>query len=180
MFISLSTTAPSPHSPFCFHLNPSLAFRAFFVQKRMEHRGGNKAGRINPIGKNDFQTNRKRKELNRMSSSRIAFNKVVVDSTAISGSEFVSGSGLLSLRGNDKSVATADGIIHYFRISLTPELSFQVFGDKISLSSPPGEAVSVSVYQNEKQIYAFQGLVTVTRSSDPALSTISISGNPEF
>ncbi len=115
-----------------------------------------------------------------MSSSRIAFNKVVVDSTAISGSEFVSGSGLLSLRGNDKSVATADGIIHYFRISLTPELSFQVFGDKISLSSPPGEAVSVSVYQNEKQIYTFQGLVTVTRSSDPDLSTISISGNPEF
>lgn len=115
-----------------------------------------------------------------MSSSRIAFNKVSVGSVTVTGAEFVSGSGNLSIRGNDKSIATADGNIHYFRVSRTPEVSFQAFGNKSELSSSVGEAVPVSVYRDDALIYQFEGIVTVAYSADPGLTSVSISGNPEL
>lgn len=115
-----------------------------------------------------------------MSSSVIAFNKISIDGLVISDSEFVSGSGSLSIRGNDRNVVTADGVIHHFRISRSAGVSFRVYGDKSSLSSPLGEAVAVNVYRDDSLIHSFQGIVTINYSSDPALSSVSISGNPEF
>jgi len=113
-------------------------------------------------------------------SSKIAFNKIVIGAVTIPADEFVSGSGMLAIRGYDKTVNTADGTIHQFRVARFATASFQVFGDGNLYSSPLGAAQSIEIWQDDSMIYQFEGIVTVSCENEPRLSTIIISGNPEF
>lgn len=113
-------------------------------------------------------------------ASILAFNKLTIGSTTITNEEFVSGSGTLEVKPTDKTVNTADGKIHHWRISRSFECSARVHGDKRSLASAMGEAVKITVFSGTTQIVEFDGLVSVSLESDPDVSSLTITGSPEL
>ena len=112
-------------------------------------------------------------------ASILAFNKIVAGSVTIDKDEFVTGSGSYKVGGTDKTLNTADGKIHFYRISKSGEAVCKIHGDKRALSTPLGTAVDISIYLDDTKIAGFKALASVSFSSEPDVSTITFSGQPE-
>ena len=123
----------------------------------------------------------------------LPFNHLAVDDVIIaSPADFVYGSGTLNLTGQDSAVTTADGQIHNYRSSLTPEASCEVRGDVRNrdtgspttwdgqtwptLSGKVTLSLVSSRNANPVPIKTFAGMISVQFDSATNKSSLSISG----
>jgi hypothetical protein len=108
----------------------------------------------------------------------LPFDKVVAGATTIDTDEFVSGRGMLSLKGDDGAVTTADGRIHNFRRTVVPETSFECHGDKSAMNGVAGLGVSIAVSRGATAIKSFTGIVSAKYSETSETTAVTIKGDP--
>ncbi|MPN61158.1 hypothetical protein SDC9_208892 [bioreactor metagenome] len=111
-------------------------------------------------------------------ASLIPFNKIVSASLTVEPHDFIAGSGTLSVKGIDRTVSTADGVIHHIRQALVREARCEVFGDVSQMNSAPGLASTVSPYYNSTLVATFNALISTSYDNSSKTSSVRITGTP--
>ena len=75
-------------------------------------------------------------------AATLRFDNLTIAGTAIAASAFVSGSGRLSLTGDDVATTTADGRIHNDRRCLNARAECSAYGDQCALETDNGLGVA--------------------------------------
>lgn len=111
--------------------------------------------------------------------SLLRFDNIEIDSTAVGTDEFVSGSGRLSLVGEDAPpVTTSDGRIHHARRKVVPRLECELYGDKTALQSSTGLGVTVEVLRGVTSLKSFTAVVTAVYNESSRTTRITAAGDP--
>lgn len=122
-------------------------------------------------------------------ASVLPFNQIKIGSTVVAGpSNFIYGTGKLTLKGDDNAVTTADGKIHNYRVALHPEGNVEVRGDKRSYDTGQTEkwpTLSSSIElgyvaakgETATVVKTFSGIISVEYDGENNKSTISINGS---
>ena len=113
-------------------------------------------------------------------SSQISFNRVKIGTVDIVPEQFVTGTGVYTINGFDKTLNTADGEVHHFRLARRKKVAFQCYGDFRFLISKVGAGETVELYYNDTFIDRFQALISMEVDYDPVICRISANGSPEF
>jgi len=114
--------------------------------------------------------------------SQRAFNNCVLNGVIIAIGEMISGSGLLDSIGYDQAWTTLNHCIHNVRLGLLNNATFQLFGDRTSLTSQ-ARTVDTDNFggthtfkYDDTEIEEFDGLVTAEYDDERRLTTIIIRG----
>lgn len=111
--------------------------------------------------------------------SKLPFNKATIAGVTVDVDEFVSGSGSVTLSGEDSNVTTADSRIHNDRLVSHWEGSFEVYGDRTDLDSGAGLGNAVALFLDDTEIHSGTGIVTAEYNDENKTTSISINGDPE-
>ena len=111
-------------------------------------------------------------------ASVLPFDNAVIGSQTIPASEFVSGSGSITLKGEDTATTTSDGRIHNDRVAVNSDSSFELYGDHTDLDSGTGLGDSVVYKNGSTEVFSGTGLVSAEYSKEKHTTSISISGDP--
>jgi hypothetical protein len=111
-------------------------------------------------------------------ASVLPFDNAVFGSTPVSASEFVHGSGSITLKGEDTNTTTADGRIHNDRIAENFEASCELRGDKTSLDSPAGTGEPIVFKAGTGTVLSGNGIVSAEYSKEKNTTSLSINGDP--
>jgi len=111
----------------------------------------------------------------------LRFDNATLGTNTVAAAEFVSGSGRITLSGDDGRVTTGDGRIHNFRRTITPRAECELYGDKTSLESAVGLGVECTFKRGTNAVYtAFTGTVAVQYNKNSETSRITVTGTPSL
>jgi len=98
----------------------------------------------------------------------LRFDNIDVDGTAVAETEFVSGSGRLTLTGDDVTTTTADGRIQHDRRILNLRAECSLYGDYNSLETDNGLGVVCQFLRGTSTVKTATMAVSVVVSGDVA------------
>ena len=87
---------------------------------------------------------------------------------------------IFTINGFDKTLNTADGTIHHFRLACRKKAVFKCYGDFRTLISTVGRGEIVELYHNDIFIDRFQALISAEVEYDPLITWITANGSPDF
>lgn len=87
------------------------------------------------------------------------FDSAVIGSVTVSAHDVVPGTPEFSVSGSDASQDLDDGTILFYRISTRQTAFFSSYGDRRSLATAAGSAVTVSLYDGYSLFRSFRAAV---------------------
>lgn len=110
----------------------------------------------------------------------LRFDNLTIAGTAIATSAFVSGSGRLTLAGDDVATSTADGRIHNDRRCLNTRAECTLYGDQTAFETDNGLGVAVVFKRGTNTVKSATMAVSVAVSDvgGASLSRCTFVGDP--
>lgn len=105
------------------------------------------------------------------------FDSAQLGQIAINAGKIVPGSPSFTIRGKDKTLKTADGRTHCFRLAAFPEAEFLMFGDHRDLTGHAKESFVLRLFQAGNLFFEFTGFISAGYREEDGLTHITLRGD---
>lgn len=113
-------------------------------------------------------------------ASRLRFDNCVLGTNTIAAAAFVSGSGRITLAGDDGKVTTGAGRIHNFRRTITPKAECELYGDQTVVETAPGLGVTCAFKRGTTTVKSFTAVVSPQYQDNMKTTKVTATGAPSL